>query len=287
MDEDKVPDSTEPDQQDPYHFLPVDPFNMNSQVEVNQDSDRQTVHDDLQQRFSSISLSANPQLSASSQSNSLNHAIPENNNITSNSNNFNGMNLMGTVRRPFPSSLSSSYLSKLLENTLQSRDEREVEHLISTVLHNASFEQSLLVHELVCVLEEVPAFKSEILRSLIGNYARLSIQKYSSNVVEKCIKMSDDSEFQIIVNELSRNIIDVLLNEFGNYVIKAAVCRAEGNIFEEICQILRKFENSACVSINKIFVQNVFKVIAQKRRLRFESRFLSGCHTIEVIVMID
>lgn len=68
-----------------------------------------------------------------------------------------------------------------------------------------------------------------VLKSLQGHYAVLSLQKFSSNVVEKCIDYSNDIEFQMIVNELlyDPNMERILGDQFGNYVIQTAIKKAE------------------------------------------------------------
>jgi Pumilio-family RNA binding repeat len=58
-----------------------------------------------------------------------------------------------------------------------------------------------------------------------GRYAQLSMQKFSSNVVEKCLKVFDDFEKANIVFELLSvpQFKFMLQHPYSNYVIQAAL----------------------------------------------------------------
>ncbi|KAL5982174.1 putative pumilio 10, partial [Asimina triloba] len=57
------------------------------------------------------------------------------------------------------------------------------------------------------------------------NYVHLSTQKFSSNVVEKCLKVfGEDSRSRIIHELLSTSRFEQLLQDpFANYVIQSAL----------------------------------------------------------------
>lgn len=68
-----------------------------------------------------------------------------------------------------------------------------------------------------------------ILEQLEGNYTELSMQKCSSNVVEKCLRLADDKHLTRIIRELvNYGLLDqVMLDPYGNYVIQAALKRSK------------------------------------------------------------
>lgn len=70
---------------------------------------------------------------------------------------------------------------------------------------------------------DIPQVADDLHRQFLGNYAILSCNKYGSNVVEKCLKEMGYDQFKQIVVELLEEFLTVLLNEFGNYVIRRAV----------------------------------------------------------------
>lgn len=80
---------------------------------------------------------------------------------------------------------------------------------------------------------QVPWATSAILDQLEGNYGDLAMQKYSSNVVEKCLKYARDECRVCIVNELMNNprLDQIMQDPYGNYVIQAALRSSKVGIF--------------------------------------------------------
>lgn len=64
-----------------------------------------------------------------------------------------------------------------------------------------------------------------ICNSLLGNIAHLSTQKFSSNVVERCLEKGPEDLKLLFIEELcsAPNIADLLRDQFGNYVIQRAL----------------------------------------------------------------
>ncbi|KAI3440381.1 PUM-HD domain-containing protein [Psidium guajava] len=70
---------------------------------------------------------------------------------------------------------------------------------------------------------EIPQAADDLHRQFLGSYVNLSCNKYGSNVVEKCLKEMGYNQFKQIIVELLEEFLKVLLDEFGNYVIRRAV----------------------------------------------------------------
>ena len=66
---------------------------------------------------------------------------------------------------------------------------------------------------------------AEVIDRLDGNFVHLAMQKFSSNVVEKCLKLSDSEKMAQIVQELinSTHLPHLLQDPFANYVIQSAL----------------------------------------------------------------
>lgn len=81
---------------------------------------------------------------------------------------------------------------------------------------------------------------SGILQTLRGHFANLSTQKYSSNVVENCLKNTTSDERESIIRELlwSPNILDIFVDLYGNYVMQTAlsVAKVLCHIFSTVLQ---------------------------------------------------
>ena len=61
-----------------------------------------------------------------------------------------------------------------------------------------------------------------VMRLLLGNIPRLSQQKYSSNVVEKCLEVASDPLKQKLVAEIAaaQTIKQLLYHQYANYVVQ-------------------------------------------------------------------
>lgn len=72
---------------------------------------------------------------------------------------------------------------------------------------------------------------SDILKQLRGSFVSLSMNKYGSNVVEKCLKESENEQGMQIVEEIisSPNFLMLLQDQYGNYVAQSALA---------ICKVL-------------------------------------------------
>lgn len=89
------------------------------------------------------------------------------------------------------------------------------------------------------VLDVAPtAVRTNIKVKMEGKYMRLSKQKFSSNVVEKCLKQSSAHWRAIIVRELIAQpaVSDLLRDRYGNYVLQTALAVSTGQQVTEIMQ---------------------------------------------------
>ena len=66
---------------------------------------------------------------------------------------------------------------------------------------------------------------AELMRQLQGHIVELSSQKYSSNVIEKCLKCASDKQRQDLLLEIasSNNLPRLLNHQYGNYVVQSAL----------------------------------------------------------------
>ncbi|XP_071717806.1 pumilio homolog 12 [Rutidosis leptorrhynchoides] len=80
-----------------------------------------------------------------------------------------------------------------------------------------------------------------ILDQLEGNYGDLAMQKYSSNVVEKCIKYAREERSVCIVNELINNprLDQIMQDPYGNYVVQAALRSSKGALRDALVEAIK------------------------------------------------
>ncbi len=73
-------------------------------------------------------------------------------------------------------------------------------------------------------------YKEKIMKALRGSLVALSKQKFSSNVIEKCLQYSSDKDKEHLVQEmlgkegdLNPPLYDMMKDRYANYVVQKAV----------------------------------------------------------------
>ncbi|TFK76682.1 ARM repeat-containing protein [Pluteus cervinus] len=74
-------------------------------------------------------------------------------------------------------------------------------------------------------------FSDGVIRQFAGNVCALSVQKFSSNVIEKCVRVAEHSTRKMLIEELlNRSRLEKLLRDsYGNYCVQTALDYAEPN----------------------------------------------------------
>ncbi|KAF5725532.1 pumilio 12 [Tripterygium wilfordii] len=87
----------------------------------------------------------------------------------------------------------------------------------------------------------LPWATEDILDQLDGNYGDLSMQKYSSNVVEKCLKYAGEENRDRIIRELidTAHLDQIMQDPYGNYVIQAALHLSKGALHSALMDKIR------------------------------------------------
>ena len=72
-------------------------------------------------------------------------------------------------------------------------------------------------------------FCKEIINTIVQNYLSLSIQKFTSNIVEKCLKYGSDENVKAIFNSIidEEKLESLLNNDYGNYVLEKLISRLD------------------------------------------------------------
>ncbi|KAL6203897.1 hypothetical protein ACLB2K_021167 [Fragaria x ananassa] len=88
---------------------------------------------------------------------------------------------------------------------------------------------------------QLPWATVDILEQLEGNYGDLSVQKYSSNVVEKSLKYAGEERRTRIIQELIENMrLDQIMQDpYGNYVIQAALSQSKGSLHSKLVEAIK------------------------------------------------
>jgi len=90
---------------------------------------------------------------------------------------------------------------------------------------------------------------------LIGNYCRLSKQKFSSNVVEKCLRVGSPEWQSRIIEELmdkkSSPVLSLLQDSYGNYVMQNALNVAENQQASDLVRLIKPHLSALRKNIRK------------------------------------
>ena len=151
----------------------------------------------------------------------------------------------------------SKILSNIIENDLNIMVDiiiNNIEALINDEFGNLS-------------LKRIIKLNNENYNSKIFNYIKdiiipLSCQKFSSNVIDACIDNNTSLKGKIIniLIENKNNINDLIIDQYGNYIIQNALQNAEKNEFDIIIQHIKENEkNIKQTSHGKIIFEKLMK----------------------------
>ena len=101
-----------------------------------------------------------------------------------------------------------------------------------------------------CILDiKLTEASGDVMERLAGHYAELSAQKFSSNVVEKCLKLTEECLRPLqdkIVEEMAEypHILRLLQDPYANYVVQSALSVSSGALYEKLVDKIRPYLNS-------------------------------------------
>ena len=90
----------------------------------------------------------------------------------------------------------------------------------------------------------------KIIETIVNNYLSLSMQKFSSNVVENCIKYADENSVKKIYNAIieQEKIESLLNNNYGNYVLEKLIERINQEDKIKLAKKIEKFGKNKILS---------------------------------------
>lgn len=103
-----------------------------------------------------------------------------------------------------------------------------------------------------------------IFKKLMTKVCELSIQKYSSCVIEKCIKSAGERTRSLFIREISRSprLSALVSHQFGNYVIQTALIKASA---ADKDTLIRALENCLDLVQDKKIRQKWYEIIEEAR----------------------
>ncbi|KAL7722827.1 Pumilio domain containing protein C4G8.03C [Entamoeba marina] len=126
------------------------------------------------------------------------------------------------------------YLKKIEPHSLSLTEDQYGNYVIQNVLER-----------------KFPRDRHNILARIKGNIVRLSMGKYSSNVIEKCFKFANDTERAEILDEIYKDdgLLQMMQDQFANYVVQKIV---EAVDKDERSKIVELFIRPNLASLKKV-----------------------------------
>ena len=130
-----------------------------------------------------------------------------------------------------PSAARSNLVRKIVEKSLELMQDAYGNYVVQYVLD-------------VCSDEDVHS----VCESVVGKVSLLAIQKFSSNVMEKCLERCTDRVRESYLEELSEQerIRELMMDPFGNYVIQRALAVASHTQALKLVDAMRPHLMSSC-----------------------------------------
>ncbi|XP_068649784.1 uncharacterized protein [Aristolochia californica] len=132
----------------------------------------------------------------------------------------------------------------VLQKCLQNSDREQSNRLMAEITSNALvLSQDPFGNYVVqFVIEQgIPWAIANVMDQIEGNCCQLAVQKYSSNVVEKCLKHAGGDKQAHIIQELinSSDFGQILQDPYGNYVVQSALANSKGVIHAAFVEAIR------------------------------------------------
>ncbi|THU56850.1 hypothetical protein C4D60_Mb11t21540 [Musa balbisiana] len=129
-----------------------------------------------------------------------------------------------------------------------------------------------------------PSERSAIIKKLAGQIVQMSLQKFASNVVEKCLTFGSLEERQILVNEMlgsteeNEPLQAMMKDQFGNYVVQKVLETCDDQQRELILSRIKVHLNALKkYTYGKHIVARVEKLVAAgERRIGFQTQHASS-----------
>ncbi|KAJ3054617.1 hypothetical protein HK097_001283 [Rhizophlyctis rosea] len=132
----------------------------------------------------------------------------------------------------------------VLQRCIDHASPRQQAQLVDEIIYHAlTLVQDPFGNYVVQYVLDLPdvRFCNATIQRFLGNIANLSTQKFSSNVIEKCIRVAQIDTRRALVNEiLNKNQLNKLLGDcYGNYVVQTALDFADPMQRKQLVECIR------------------------------------------------
>jgi len=150
----------------------------------------------------------------------------------------------------------------LVNRCIDNANEKQLNELVAKVASVAlslvqdQFGNYVVQH----LLSTKPQFSATIVKGLLGHIPELSVQKFSSNVIEKCLQAADPDLYASIISELTNaNLLELLQDRYANFVIQTALDVADEDqhalLVKQILPFIHQIKTPYVMHIQKKILQ--------------------------------
>ncbi|TPX33392.1 hypothetical protein SmJEL517_g03743 [Synchytrium microbalum] len=142
----------------------------------------------------------------------------------------------------------------VLQRCMDNASEAQKAQLVTEISRNALVlvQNEFANYVVQYVLEKSPSHVTIVAQQLLDNVFLLSLNKFSSNVIEKCIKLTDGETREAMIAEIlfPEKLEHLVAHPIGNYCVQTALDFADKKqravLFELLQPLLPSLRNSAC-----------------------------------------
>jgi hypothetical protein len=180
----------------------------------------------------------------------------------------NGNHVFQKIIRIYPRNKNDFIYEQLNENCIEISKLKQGATILQTALKYTNNEQKdKLLKQIIeqigslvndeygnYIIQFLLQLNEEELNDRIYDYVKknalsLSKKKFSSNVIDKCIMQEDDRATDLMQHLIDNKIIgEMILDQYGNYVVQKALKKTKGDMFMEIIKqvdnVLNKLKSS-------------------------------------------
>lgn len=103
-------------------------------------------------------------------------------------------------------------------------------------------------------------FAPKIIEGLLGHIPELSVQKFSSNVIEKCLQVASQEHYSAVIQEITNaNLLELLQDRYANFVIQTALDVADDQQHAKLVKMILPYIHQ----IKTPYVMHIQKKILQ------------------------
>lgn len=103
-------------------------------------------------------------------------------------------------------------------------------------------------------------FAPKIIEGLLGHIPELSVQKFSSNVIEKCLQVASPEHYSAVIQEITdANLLELLQDRYANFVIQTALDVADDQQHAKLVKMILPYIHQ----IKTPYVMHIQKKILQ------------------------